>query len=96
MFGSELTIPVLDLIIIIAYLLGILFVGVYSVRRMKLTSQGYFLAGRSLPFEQYFKHIGVYAYRQGGQRRFFNAPAGPGNTAHILEAATLVANVAAS
>jgi len=47
-FGSDLAIPVLDLIIIIAYLLGILFVGVYSVRRMKLTSQGYFLAGRSL------------------------------------------------
>ena len=48
MFGSDLAIPVLDLIIIIAYLLGILFVGIYSVRRMKLTSQGYFLAGRSL------------------------------------------------
>ncbi len=48
MFGSELAIPVLDLVIIVAYLLGILFVGIYSVRRMKLTSQGYFLAGRSL------------------------------------------------
>ena len=48
MFGSDLAIPVLDLVIIIAYLLGILFVGIYSVRRMKLTSQGYFLAGRSL------------------------------------------------
>lgn len=48
MFGSELAIPILDLVIIVAYLLGILFVGVYSVRRMRLTSQGYFLAGRSL------------------------------------------------
>ncbi len=48
MFGSELEIPVLDLIIIVVYLLGILFVGIYSTRRMKLTSQGYFLAGRSL------------------------------------------------
>ncbi len=48
MFGSELDIPVLDLIIIVVYLLGILFVGIYSTRRMKLTSQGYFLAGRSL------------------------------------------------
>jgi len=47
-FGSELTIPVLDLLIIVGYLLGILFIGIYSVRRMKLTSQGYFLAGRSL------------------------------------------------
>lgn len=48
MSGSELAIPILDLVIIIVYLLGILFVGIYSVRRMKLTSQGYFLAGRSL------------------------------------------------
>jgi len=47
-FGSDLAIPVLDLIIIIVYLLGIMFVGIFSVRRMKLTSQGYFLAGRSL------------------------------------------------
>ena len=43
-----MAIPILDLVIIIVYLLGILFVGIYSVRRMKLTSQGYFLAGRSL------------------------------------------------
>jgi len=41
-FGSDLAIPVLDLIIIIAYLLGIMFVGIFSVRRMKLTSQGVF------------------------------------------------------
>ena len=48
MFGSELAIPVLDLIIIVSYLLGILVIGVLSVRKMRLTSQGYFLAGRSL------------------------------------------------
>ena len=48
MFGSELRIPVMDLIIIIVYLVGILIVGILSVRRMKLTSQEYFLAGRSL------------------------------------------------
>lgn len=48
MFGSDLSIPLLDLVIIVVYLLGILFVGIYSVRKMKLTSQGYFLAGRSL------------------------------------------------
>jgi SSS family solute:Na+ symporter len=48
MFGSELAIPVLDLVIIVGYLIGILAVGILSVRKMKLTSQGYFLAGRSL------------------------------------------------
>jgi SSS family solute:Na+ symporter len=47
-FGSELAIPVLDLVIIVGYLLGILAIGILSVRKMKLTSQGYFLAGRSL------------------------------------------------
>ena len=48
MFGSELAIPLLDLVIIAGYLCGILAIGVLSVRKMKLTSQGYFLAGRSL------------------------------------------------
>jgi SSS family solute:Na+ symporter len=48
LFGSELAIPVLDLIIIVSYLLGILAVGILSVRKMRLNSQGYFLAGRSL------------------------------------------------
>jgi SSS family solute:Na+ symporter len=46
--GSDLAIPFLDLVIIIVYLIGILAVGILSVRKMKLTSQGYFLAGRSL------------------------------------------------
>jgi SSS family solute:Na+ symporter len=45
---SDLSIPVLDLIIIIVYMVGILAAGILSVRKMKLTSQGYFLAGRSL------------------------------------------------
>ncbi len=48
MFGSELAIPLLDLVIIVGYLCGILAIGILSVRKMKLTSQGYFLAGRSL------------------------------------------------
>ncbi|MFZ2055047.1 MAG: sodium:solute symporter [Candidatus Aminicenantales bacterium] len=50
MLGGKLSIPVLDLVIIIAYLIGILAVGILSVRRLKLTSQVYFLAGRSLPW----------------------------------------------
>ena len=41
-------IPVLDLVIIILYLLGILFVGVFATRKQKLTSDNYFLAGRRL------------------------------------------------
>ena len=48
MFGSALRIPVLDLVIIIAYMLGILAVGVLSTRRQKMTGEVYFLAGRSL------------------------------------------------
>src|SRR4030042_254929 len=50
MFIGKLSIPILDLVIIIAYLIGILAVGVLSGRRLKLTSQVYFLAGRSLPW----------------------------------------------
>ena len=48
MFGSALRIPVLDLVIIISYMLGILAVGVLSTRRQKMTGEVYFLAGRSL------------------------------------------------
>jgi len=50
MFGSEMRIPVLDLIIIVVYLAGILMIGILSVRKLKLNSQAYFLAGRSLPW----------------------------------------------
>ena len=37
-----------DLAVIIAYLLGIMAIGILSVRKMKLTGDVYFLAGRSL------------------------------------------------
>jgi len=50
MLDVELRIPLLDLIIIISYLVGIVVIGLFSVRRMKLNSQTYFLAGRSLPW----------------------------------------------
>ena len=50
MLDVELRIPLLDLIIIISYLIGIVTIGLLSVRRMKLNSQTYFLAGRSLPW----------------------------------------------
>jgi SSS family solute:Na+ symporter len=38
----------IDLIIIAAYLVGILLIGILSGRKMKMTSDNYFLAGRSL------------------------------------------------
>jgi SSS family solute:Na+ symporter len=42
-------IPVIDLVIIITYLLGIMFVGLWVVRKTdKQTSDSYFLAGRNL------------------------------------------------
>ncbi|MCD6192533.1 MAG: sodium:solute symporter [Candidatus Aminicenantes bacterium] len=50
MLDAALRIPILDLIIIISYLVGIVVIGLFSVRRMKLNSQTYFLAGRSLPW----------------------------------------------
>ncbi len=40
--------PLLDLAVVIVYLAGILLAGVLSTRRMRRTSQTYFLAGRSL------------------------------------------------
>lgn len=48
MFGAELRIPVIDLVIILAYLAGITFVGLWVTRRMKMTGEQYFLGGRSL------------------------------------------------
>jgi SSS family solute:Na+ symporter len=44
----ELNIDTIDLIIIVVYLVGILLVGILSVRLKKMTSEGYFLAGRGL------------------------------------------------
>ncbi len=48
MDSAGLHIPVVDLVIILAYLGGILAVGVLSVRRQTMTGEAYFLAGRSL------------------------------------------------
>ena len=45
---SGLRIPAADLAIIVVYMIGILAVGVLSVRRQKMTGEVYFLAGRSL------------------------------------------------
>jgi len=44
----ELRIPMLDLVIIILYLVGIVGIGIWSTRKQKLTSDNYFLAGRGL------------------------------------------------
>jgi len=44
----DLSINTIDLIIIVVYLVGILLVGILSVRLKKMTSEGYFLAGRGL------------------------------------------------
>jgi len=46
----ELNINTIDLTIIVVYLFGILLVGILSVRLRKMTSEGYFLAGRGLGF----------------------------------------------
>ena len=43
-----MTIPTLDLIVILVYLVGILAVGILSVRKTKLTGDIYFLAGHTL------------------------------------------------
>lgn len=48
MDSQGLSIPPADLAIIVAYLVGILAVGVLSVRWKKMTGEAYFLAGRSL------------------------------------------------
>jgi SSS family solute:Na+ symporter len=45
---TELGIPLIDLIIIVVYLIGILFIGIWSTRKQSLTSDYYFLAGRGL------------------------------------------------
>jgi SSS family solute:Na+ symporter len=48
MTQASLGIPVVDLVIIVAYILGILAVGILSTRGLGRTANGYFLAGRSL------------------------------------------------
>lgn len=42
--------PVLDLVIIVIYIIMVLALGLLSVRKIKLSSQQYFLAGKSLPW----------------------------------------------
>lgn len=44
----DLTINTIDLIIIVIYLAGILLIGILSVKLRRMTSEGYFLAGRGL------------------------------------------------
>lgn len=45
---KNVTIDTVDLIIILIYLVGILAIGLYSVRKSKMTSNNYFLAGRNI------------------------------------------------
>ncbi len=45
---SNIKIDIIDLTIIIVYIIGILFIGLWSVRKSKMTSDNYFLAGRGL------------------------------------------------
>lgn len=44
----KLNIPLLDLAVIVVYLVGVTAAGLWSVRRMRMTSEAYFLARRSL------------------------------------------------
>ena len=44
----DLSIDTIDLTIIVVYMVGILLIGILSVRLRKMTSEGYFLAGRGL------------------------------------------------
>jgi SSS family solute:Na+ symporter len=48
--ATQLRIPVLDLGVIIAYILAIATIGILSTRKLKVTGQVFFLAGRSLPW----------------------------------------------
>jgi SSS family solute:Na+ symporter len=45
---NNISIPTFDLIIILAYLLIIIVIGILSAKRKKISSEGFFLAGRSL------------------------------------------------
>jgi SSS family solute:Na+ symporter len=47
---THIRIPALDLGIIIAYIVAILAIGILSTRKVKVTGQVFFLAGRSLPW----------------------------------------------
>ena len=43
-----MSIPTFDLVVILVYLIGIMAIGILSVRKLKLTGEVYFLAGRTL------------------------------------------------
>ena len=43
-----MNIPTIDLIILLAYLLIITGIGIWSARRKKLSSESFFLAGRTM------------------------------------------------
>lgn len=45
---NSISIPTFDMLIILAYLLIIIVIGVLSAKRKKISSEGFFLAGRSL------------------------------------------------
>lgn len=45
---KEISIPTIDLIIILSYLCIIIGIGILTARRKKVSSEGFFLAGRSL------------------------------------------------
>lgn len=45
---GTVALPLLDIVVIVAYLLGITAIGVSSVRTIRMTGERYFLAGRSL------------------------------------------------
>lgn len=49
--GSTLALPPLDVAIILLYMCGILAIGLLSVRRIKITGNIFFLAGRSLSWQ---------------------------------------------
>lgn len=48
--STHIRIPTLDLGIIVAYIIAILAIGILSTRKVKVTGQVFFLAGRSLPW----------------------------------------------
>jgi SSS family solute:Na+ symporter len=48
--STHIRIPALDLGIIVAYIVAILAIGILSTRKVKVTGQVFFLAGRSLPW----------------------------------------------
>ncbi|HVT86004.1 MAG TPA: sodium:solute symporter [Chitinophagaceae bacterium] len=45
---NDIKIGTIDIVVILIYITGILAIGLYSVRKSKMTSNNYFLAGRSL------------------------------------------------